>query len=362
MNISRRDFTQMMGLAAAGASVGCATDIRNAAAKNEHGFMWAYLIHLGTNTMCDCVPKEWGRFPKEALPGFGPSKRLRCDDATWREVLDAHVKAGTNTVVIGLAEGVVYPSHPELAIEGSWSPDKLRTEIARLRSQGLEVIPKLNFSATHDVWMGEYAHMLSTRRYYEVCSDLIRDVWEMFDSPRMIHIGYDEENWENQCRYNYAVIRQGDLWWHDFLWFVGQVEKLGMQAWIWTDCNRKDPDTFYKRMPKSVVQSNWYYGKSFGGEGESAAQADTDKKRLGYYGDFSRAGFQQIPCGSNWYVDGNFPLLARYCREHVSKESLRGMLMAPWFKTMPENRAKLLSAAKEVAEAIRICRPPAKAR
>ena len=164
MNITRRDFTQMMGLAAAGASVGCATDIRNAAAKNEHGFMWAYLIHLGTNTMCDCVPKEWGRFPKEALPGFGPSKRLRCDDATWREVLDAHVKAGTNTVVIGLAEGVVYPSHPELAIEGSWSPDRLRAEIARLRSQGLEVIPKLNFSATHDVWMGEYAHMLSTRR------------------------------------------------------------------------------------------------------------------------------------------------------------------------------------------------------
>ena len=60
-------------------------------------------------------------------------------------------------------------------------------------------------------------------------------------------------------------------------------------------------------------------------------------------------------------MDGNFPLLARYCREHVSKESLRGMLMAPWFKTMPENRAKLLGAAKEVAEAIRICRPPAKA-
>ncbi|HNX04404.1 MAG TPA: hypothetical protein PKI32_02825 [Opitutales bacterium] len=353
--MTRRDFAQMAGLAAVGSSAGCATAARTTVSKNEHDFMWAYLIHLGTNTMCDRVPKEWGSFPKDSLHGFAPSAKLRCDDATWREVVDAHVKAGTNTVVIGLAEGVVYPSHPELAIEGSWSPEKLRAEIARLRAQGVEVIPKLNFSATHDVWMGEYGRMLATRKYYEVSADLIRDVWEMFDGPRMIHLGYDEENWENQCRYEYAVIRQGELWWHDFLWFVGQVEKLGMQAWIWTDCNRKDPETFYRRMPKSVVQSNWYYGKNFNGEGETAARADTDRTRLGYYADFSRAGFQQIPCGSNWYVDGNFPALARYCQRHVSKTSLRGMLTAPWFKTVPANRAKLLGAAAEMAEAIRGC-------
>ncbi|MBQ5796141.1 MAG: hypothetical protein IIW14_09145, partial [Kiritimatiellae bacterium] len=53
------------------------------------------------------------------------------------------------------------------------------------------------------------------------------------------------------------------------------------------------------------------------------------------------------------YGDGNFPGLTRYCRKYLSKQTLQGMLMAPWFKTMPENRKKLLSAAKEMEEAIK---------
>lgn len=324
--------------------------------KNEHDFLWAYLIHLGTNTMCDRVPDSWGAFRKDQLPGFAPSEDLRCDDAVWRETVDAHAKAGANTIVIGLAEGVVYPSHPELAIRGSWSVDKLRAEIARMRSMGLEVIPKLNFSATHDIWLQDYGRMLSTETYYTVCKDLIRDAWEIFDHPRFIHLGYDEENWANQCKYESVIIRQGDLWWHDFLWFVRTVEGLGMQAWIWTDRNREHADEFYQRMPKSVIQSNWYYGKKFtAGSGDSKA-ADTDRKRLEYFIDFAKAGYSQVPCGSNWYVDGNFPELAKFCKRNVSAASLKGMLMAPWFKTMPENRTKLLASAAEMRQAISACR------
>lgn len=350
MKISRRNFAKMAAAGGAMAASGCGSLAFGS--KNEHDFMWSYLIHLGTNTMCDCVPSSWGNFKKEELPGFAPSKKLRCDDAMWREVIDAHAAAGTNTVVIGLAEGVVYPSHPELAIEGSWSVEKLRKEIARMRSMGLEVLPKLNFSATHDIWMQDYSRMLSTKKYYQVCEDLIRDVDEIFDHPRIIHLGYDEENWANQCKYEYAVIRQGDLWWNDFLWFVKTAEKYSMQSWIWTDCNRKHPDTFYKRMPKDVIQSNWYYGKNFTGEAEPADMKDSEKKRLQYYIDFDKAGFRQIPCGSNWYRDGNFPGLARFCRKNLSKKTMQGMLMAPWFKTTQENRGKLLSAAKEVEEAV----------
>jgi hypothetical protein len=352
MELSRRDFSKMAAASGLFAAAGCAsTAVKNP--KNEHDFMWSYLIHLGTNTMCDCVPSSWGLFKKEELPGFAPSKKLRCDDKIWRETIDAHAAAGTNTVVIGLAEGVVYPSHPELAIEGSWSVEKLRKEIARMRAMGLEVLPKLNFSATHDIWLQDYSRMLSTKKYYQVCEDLIRDVDEIFDHPRIIHLGYDEENWENQCKYQFAVIRQGDLWWHDFKWFVRTAEKYGMQSWIWTDCNRKHPETFYKNMPKDVIQSNWYYGKNFTGETEPKEMKDAEKKRLQYFIDFDKAGFRQIPCGSNWYRDGNFPALTRYCRKYLSKRTLQGMLMAPWFKTMPENRKKLLSAAKEMEEAIK---------
>jgi hypothetical protein len=101
MELSRRDFTKMAMASGAFAAAGCNT--LASGSKNEHDFMWSYLIHLGTNTMCDCVPSSWGLFKKEELPGFAPSKKLRCDDEIWREVIDAHVAAGTNTIVIGLA-------------------------------------------------------------------------------------------------------------------------------------------------------------------------------------------------------------------------------------------------------------------
>ena len=348
--VTRRDFMKLAGMSAAAAAAGC--HVPAAHTKVGAGFMWAYLIHLGTNTMCDCVPSSWGSFPKEELPGFGPSDVLRCDDAMWREAVDAHFAAGMNTLVIGLAEGVVYPSHPELAVKGSWSVEKLRRELARIRNMGVEVVPKLNFSAAHDTWLRDYGRMVSTETYYRVCSDVLRDVWEIFDHPRLVHLGYDEENWSNQGKYEFAVVRQGELWWHDFLWFVKTVEDLGMQAWIWTDCNRANPETFYRRMPRSVLQSNWYYGVNFTGKDEPPDMKDAEKRRLEYYEDFARAGFGQVPCGSNWYHDGNFPALARFCREHIPASSLRGMLMAPWFKTLPENRAKLLSSAREMAQAI----------
>ena len=35
-------------------------------------------------------------------------------------------------IVVDLGEGLVYPSHPELSIKGSWTPEKLRTELDRL--------------------------------------------------------------------------------------------------------------------------------------------------------------------------------------------------------------------------------------
>ena len=61
-----------------------------------------------------------------------------------------------------------FPSHPELAVKGSWSPERMQKELERLRGLGLEPIPKLNFSAMHDEWLGDYGRMLCTDEYYRV--------------------------------------------------------------------------------------------------------------------------------------------------------------------------------------------------
>ncbi len=58
--------------------------------------------------------------------------------------------------------------------------EKLRAELNRLRGMGLEPIPKLNFSTTHNGWLKYYRRMLSTPTYYKVCEDVLRDAYKIF--------------------------------------------------------------------------------------------------------------------------------------------------------------------------------------
>ena len=117
---------------------------------------------------------------------------VKFSDKAWNLLVDDMVAKKMNMVIIDLGEFPVYPSHPELALPGSRSPDWIRGEVRRLKTLGLEPIPKLNFSAAHDAWLGEYSRMLTTKPYYQVCRDVIKDTAEMFDHPRFLHIGYDE--------------------------------------------------------------------------------------------------------------------------------------------------------------------------
>ena len=226
----------------------------------------AWLTHLGHNMWKD-IPRaaftpalvsEKNRGNPEKVRRFRAScmaDSLLATDEEWRAEVAAVAGAGCNTLLIDLGEAIVYPSHPELAVKGSWTPAKLRRELAYVRSLGLEPVPKLNFSATHDSWLGEYHRMLSTPTYYRVCEDVIRDVVELFNRPRYFHIGFDEEDEAHQKKHWMMVIRRGELWWHDFLRTVGLVEKLGCRAWCWSDYVWHHKE-FLARCPKGVLQSN----------------------------------------------------------------------------------------------------------
>ena len=308
-----------------------------AAAKKDE--VWCYMLKLGTNMWCDCVPPKWGSLKPEEMHYKAASDHLRCDDALWAELTEKARAAGFNMLLMDLAEGIRYPSHPELAVEGSWSPEKLQKELARLRAMGLEPVPKLNFSTAHDIWLKDYSRMVSTPKYYEVCSDLIRDVCELFGNPRLFHLGYDEETAKHQDRYRYVVVRQGELWWHDFLWFVGQVESKGMRPWMWSDFIWNHTEDFLKRMPKGVLQSNWYYHEKF----------DPSDHRVKGYLDLEKGGFDQIPTGSNYNCPENFAGTVDFCRRNIPADRLKGFLMAPWRHTIPHWRDDLVTAI-EIAE------------
>ncbi len=336
-------------------AVGLAANL--AANAGGEKMTWGLMMQLGHNM--------WGEAP---LSTEGMTEKQidkyardfnRTDQKLWDEVTELAAKKGVNLLLIDLGEGMVYPSHPELAVKGSWSPEKMKAELSRLRSLGLEPIPKLNFSASHDAWLKDYGRMLSTPEYYKVCADVIRDVCEIFGKPRLFHLGWDEEKFIAQKSSHVAVVRQGELWWKDFLFTVKEVEKNGSKAWIWSDCNWKHHGEFLKNMPHSVMQSNWHYFYL-----QNMVRNDAEINRrdwpeswagpLGFL-ELEAAKYDQIPCASNYRVPKNLEIIVKFCKEHVARERIKGFLMAPWASSYGEaHRAKLVEACNLIENARRI--------
>lgn len=291
--------------------------------------IWACLLHLSYNF--------WVEYSTPS-PFRGYRPYLQLSESLWSDATNKMVKEGMNMVVIDLGDAIKYESHPEIAVNNAWSTTRLRQQLAKFRKMGLEPIPKLNFAAGHDIWLGKYSRMVSTDAYYAVCSDLIEEVVDLFDKPRFFHLGMDEENAEDQRYLNHVVIRQHDLWWHDFYFFVEQVEKRGSRSWIWSDYLWKHSEEFFKKMPKSVVQSNWYYDENF------------DEKLIPVkaYIDLEAYGYDQIPTGGFYKKNGegikSINNTVQFCDTHIASPRLLGFLQTFWAPTTEENRESILKA------------------
>ena len=290
--------------------------------------IWAFMVHLGCNCWADHTVDRWGDSAGLQAESHSPEDYMRFDDEEWQFITSRVAALGGNMVLLDLAEGLQYESHPELSAKGAWSKERLEKEMRRLAELGIELIPKLNFSTGHDTWLKEYHRMVSTPDYYRVCSDLIAEVSELFGKPRFFHLGYDEETIHNQRASHFAVVRQGELWWHDFLWFNETVKKTGSRSWIWSDYGWRHKEEFLARMPRDVLQSNWYY---YHIDGE---QDKEHLERIAFFDELDKAGFDQIPCGSAYSWKLNFTELVRYCRTHlVGSSRLKGFMLAPWTRT-----------------------------
>lgn len=350
--MNRRDFIgqSAISLAALGVGVSCTQKektvkipkMESQTVTAEIGNIRSLLLHLGSNMWCD-YPTELMGAPSPESAQYLENKPEFTNvwtDETWKRVTDHAAQAGVNMIVIDLGEGLFYPSHPELAIEGTWSVEKMQDEIRRLNGLGIEVIPKLNFSTTHNGWMGDYSHMVSSKPYYRMCEDVISDVVQIFGHPRFFHVGFDEEraNFQENEKFKYICVRLDDFWWKDFMHIIENVEKHGARAWMWSDHAWYHED-FYERCPKSVIQQNWFYDSQNGGF-DIEANTTTDQKRLIAFLRLEEAGFDQVPCGTNWSggvrrktgigADDVIGKLVKFGREHISKEHLMGFMMATW--------------------------------
>ena len=295
---------------------------------NDKTFMWAQLLQLGSN-MWNEEGNTRGR-EHRSTPCASPI--FLFDRAAWDSNILNLKAAGVNTLILDIGEAMRYESHPEIAVKDSWTHEQMSAEIDRLRALGFELVPKLNFSACHDVWLGVYSRMLSTPTYYEVCRDIIDEVCALF-KPKYFHLGMDEETFGHQKNFEYAVVRNGDLWWKDFYFLVECVERNGARPWVWSDYIWNHPDIFIEKMPREVLQSNWYYSACFH-EGEEGF-SESNARYLAGFELLERHGYDQVPTGSIWSRENNFERLTEWCAERIAPERFLGMMQTVWERVDP---------------------------
>ena len=266
---------------------------------------------------------------------------------------------GANTALIDVGEAFQYPSHPEIWIDGCLSAEKAKELIGKVKAMGYEVIPSLNFSTDHHHWLGEYSRMVSTPDYYRVCEDVIKDAWEIFGHPAIIHLGYDEE--DIGCTFKHArdypnlvTVRQGALYWHDLNWFYGVCRKLGSRPSIWMDKNRRDVayEEIAANTPKDVLLTPWDYTDTYEGNTKPKVvkMMKTTKR-------FSEDGYDIIPIGSNWMLPArrtpdrkttrlNIPNLYKWAKANLDPKHFVGFGAAPWAGVAEGGNAVWFEAAE----------------
>ena len=102
-------------------------------------------------------------------------------------------------------------------------------------------------------------------------------------------------------------------------------------------------------MPKSVLQSNWYYGAQF----DVSKMSESSRPHVQTYVDLAKAGFDQVPTGANWSNDTNFGDTVKFCRANCPAEHLKGFMMASWQRTIPEEQEKGLAAIDQLSAEIK---------
>lgn len=255
--------------------------------------------------------------------------------AVWDDAIRHMAKNGFNTVVINVEDHILWESHPEIAVKNAWTKDRLRKELAKIRALGMEPVPLLNFSTAHDAWLKEYERMVSSKKYREVCKNIIEEVIDVFDKPKFFHLGMDEETAEHQSRFDYVVVRKNDLWWSDFYFLIGEVMRGGARPWVWSDYYWHHPETFLQKMPRSVLQSNWYYQ----GEFDLDKLKNPVRTRVHTYIDLESHGYDQVPTSSNDQgITTGIGNTVRFCAKHIDDSRLKGFLQTFWKPTTEEYR------------------------
>lgn len=302
--------------------------------------MWAFLIHLSKHFWQEPGSPPYGMYLDRPWKDNNET-----DLETWDAVIAGLPQYGINTVLIDVGDAVQYDSHPEISAPDAWSKAFLRQKLDEIRALGMEPIPKLNFSTAHDAWLKDYGRMISTPTYYQVCADLIKEVCEIFDSPRLLHLGLDEEIDYYQKDYDLSIRRIGKLWEHDVLFLCDECQKNGVRPWIWGSFAIKDHREFTaNELPKNVLMSAGWYSNLLPKE-QRGTPRPQDMLSSDWVDGLTAMGFDMVGLCSTWGFKASTLQVLRYCKDQLNPDQLKGFITAPWLMTEKRELHGLLHGA-----------------
>lgn len=342
--------------------------------------MKGYLMHLDHNAGHRIARRS---FEDHA----GERHELNHYDLHFYEPLWADMKrrigeAGENTIFMNLGNGVQYATHPELAVAGAWTRQRLKREIAELRDKGVTVMPKLNFSMMHSEWMGEYRQMPGTSTYYRVCRELISEVARLFRGATHFHIGMDEEDVRFIHSFSQlGIVRQNDFLYHDLQFLFDCVRDEGMIPVMWGGLAVQKLQEFTERIAPgdlvimaqnahAIERKNWtpieseeryktFYTTRVPWKYMNIQYVEEDPVCACFRENVPKLldmGYDVIIAATDWY--GYDPVasetIAHFVKNEKQQSHIVGYAMIPWLRTYPEYHEGWMRSIDRMQEALRL--------
>ncbi len=254
------------------------------------------------------------------------------------EVVEALTAERFNLLVIDIADAVKYRSHPELARPYSVPMEHLERLVSAARRNGLEVVPKLNFSRSgfhhHNDWMlgpGEvwYDHF-DDGPYWKKAFELIDELIAVCKPKQFFHVGMDEDHDRSYSQYIEAI-RQ----------LHAGLKERKLRTLIWNDTgieyetgliHREKSLAAEAAIPRDIVQVLWRYD----------AVPSASIKRIG------KLGFEL------WGAPGARDAAgAAAFRDAVLQAGGKGLLMTMWIPCRRSNRRRMLAAIRRMGPVYR---------
>ncbi len=299
----------------------------------------ATVIQLGRNMWWD----KSGRAPlplDESQVWLPYYEKLDKDTACVYKVVEQAAKEGMNTIVLCLGEGLQYDSHPEIAVEGAWSKAELRELLDHIRKLGMDPVPMLNFSAAHDMWLGKYERMVGTERYRVVCADLIKEVCELFDTPKYFHLGMEEETEEPQVTLDFTTIRNQIVFCRDVKFFCDTVRSMGSRPWLYCDAYNRFGDDFAEAVGSDALLSDYHTSYAYYIRATQKKAAINKPCRPTELIELAQKGYDIVPMMTSYATFKLPESVVKFVKGNLQADQVKGVLNVPFYFCEEKNRFK----------------------